>query len=119
MSPTGKRRLSTLCPQKMDPVGSDQGRKSVNHQPGESADDRAVDADELQVATNVEFDAFGRLFAIPPIDSLGDDRRHFAAIVVDHVGRKIRQHRIETQTQRFIGQEPLAKRNQFLDRPPA
>ena len=58
----------------------------MDEQAGEAADDGAVDADELQVAAHVEFDAVGGLLAVPLLDDLGDDRHEFGTVGVDEAG---------------------------------
>src|SRR6188472_1588700 len=45
----------------------------VDEQPGEAADHRPVDPDELEIATDLQLDAPRRLGRIPPRDGRGDE----------------------------------------------
>ena len=45
----------------------------MDHEAGEAADDGAVDADVLQVAADLEFDAVAGLVGVPTLDGRGDE----------------------------------------------
>ena len=52
---------------------------------GEAADDRAVDADELEVAADLQLDAPCGVGAVPALDGRGDQVGDLALVVVDDV----------------------------------
>ena len=53
----------------------------VDRQAGQRADDRAVDPDELQVATDLQLEAPTRLGGVPPLHGRRDDAGQIVAVV--------------------------------------
>src|SRR5215207_666570 len=58
----------------------------MDGQAGERADDRAVDADELQVPPDLQFDLAGGLDTVPALDGVGDQGRDLAGVMPHDVG---------------------------------
>ena len=55
-------------------------RDRVNQDAHETADDGAVDPDELQVTAHVQLDPLRRLLAVPALDGVRDDRGELGAV---------------------------------------
>ena len=67
----------------------------MDAEPGQRADDGAVDPDELQVAAHVQLDALGRLLAVPAVDRHRDDLGELAAVGVDEERHHLAEPRLE------------------------
>src|SRR5690606_18661212 len=79
----------------------------------QTAHDGAVDADELQVATDVQLDALRGLHAVPPLDGLGDHRSELAAVAVDHEDGRVAEHPVESFLEGDVVSHPRTELDQF------
>src|SRR3954468_19720134 len=70
---------------------SEQEFYGVERKSGETADQRTVEADVLQVATDVDFDQRNQLRHVPRLDLVGDEGRDAALLVGDEAA----QHRYQ------------------------
>src|SRR6476469_1378469 len=66
-----------------EPSSRHHHRDGVDQHPHQAADDGAVDADELQVAADVQLDPAGGLLAVPALDGVRDHRGQLTAVTVD------------------------------------
>src|SRR5918995_3088470 len=80
----------------------------VDREAGERADHRAVDADELQIASDLQLELLGGLTRVPALDGLGDDPGDLAAVVAHDVGRGIRHPLVDLPGEFGVGREPDA-----------
>ena len=81
----------------------------VDRQAGEPADDRAVDADELQVTADLQLDAPRRVGAVPALDGRGDEVGDLTAVVLDDVGERPLDPVLELRLQLDVGGQALAE----------
>ena len=69
-------------------ASADELTDEVDDEAGEAADDRAVDADELEVAADLQLDAARRLGRIPAGDGRRDQLAHLLARLLDEARRR-------------------------------
>src|SRR5256714_3596360 len=77
----------------------------------EAADQRAVEADVLQVAANVDFDQRNQLCHIPRLDLVGDEGRNAALLVCDETAQHRYQTLVDLAAQLGIAGERFARRD--------
>ena len=82
----------------------------VERKPDEAADERAVDADELQIRADVELDAPRRRLRVPTLDGFRNDLAQGVAIIVDDVEQHLLEPVVELRCQRGVGSQPRAER---------
>src|SRR3954447_11561377 len=84
------------------------GVKRKTRQP---ADQRAVEADVLQVAANVDFDQRNQLRHIPRFDLVGDEGRDAALLVRDETAQHRDQPLVDLAAQLGIARKRFARRD--------
>src|SRR5581483_11912405 len=83
-----------------------QCRHGVDQHPCQATDDGAVDPDELQVATDVEFDPLGGLPAVPALDRVGDHGRGLLAVALHQPDGCVGRGGVELGTQFGVIDDP-------------
>ncbi len=76
---------------------------------GQPADDRAVDADELEVAPDLQLHLARRGVGVPPLDRAGDHVADLVAVVVDHVADGAHHPVVDLALQLLVDRQPLAE----------
>src|SRR5215208_596063 len=96
---------------------SEQRREGVDDQPGQAADERAVDADELQVAPDRELDAARGGVGVPAVHRLRYQARDLVLVALEQHERDLQHPVVDLLHQRLVGQHGTAERRQrALDR---
>src|SRR3954468_8940103 len=83
----------------------------VKRKTREPADQRAVEADVLQVAANVDFDQRNQLRHVPRLDLVGDEGRHAALLVRDETAQNRDQALVDLAAQLAIACECFTRRD--------
>jgi hypothetical protein len=91
-------------------MSADRLTDAVDHEPGEPADERAVDADELQVATDGQLDAAARFVGVPLLDRGGDEVGDLVPAGVDDVARRGFDPRVDLVGERGVGRDAGSER---------
>ena len=81
----------------------------MDRQPDGAADDRAVDADELQIAANGGFQLFGDGAGIPFAHRVADKADNGIAIIIDEADGSTAKMQVDGAAQRSIGGNTSAK----------
>lgn len=63
----------------------------MQHEPDDSANDRTVDADELQIAADFQFDFLRDRFGVPMADRVRNQSRNSMALIVDDGEHRVAQ----------------------------
>src|SRR5699024_2967391 len=88
---------------------------SMYRQPRHGADDRAVDADELQVPARLQLDPAAGLGAVPAGDRVRYDRGQLARVVLRHEPCAVRDPTVDAGARIRIVAQPLADTQAVLD----
>ena len=93
-------------------------RHAEDDQPDEPADQRAVDADILQVAADLQLDAFDQRLGIPVLHHLADEGGDLGPARRDRAQESDTEPAVDTFTDALIRREPLtrAQQSSVLDR---
>src|SRR3954468_8312882 len=90
----------------------------MDHESHQSSYDRAVDADELQVTSDMQLDPACRLTSVPAFDGVGDDGRDLGAVALDHEDGEVRRARVDGRPERGVLAEPGAERPELVSQAP-
>lgn len=85
----------------------DQHYNQINHQAHHATHKRSIDADELQVASDVEFYAVRHCVRVPFFDGIADDGGDFAFAVDDDTEQDLLQPSIDAMPDGFIVQKSI------------
>jgi hypothetical protein len=91
----------------------------VDGEAGEAADHRSVDADELEVASDLELDASTGLGGIPPLDGRRDQFGDLSLVVLGNVEHEPFDPTIDLGAQLVVHAEATAGRREPVDEPAA
>ncbi len=81
----------------------------MDHDAGQPADDGAVDADELEVAPDLQLHLARRGVGVPALDGAGDHVADLVAIVVDHVTDAAQDPVVDLALELLVDRQPLAE----------
>src|SRR5215218_6966085 len=98
----GSRDLLTGCPRSADEHGDE-----IEHEADEAAHQRAVDADELQVAADLDLDLSRSVGRVPALYRPGDELGDLGPILIYHAEDQSFQRIVDVLQELLAGQCPL------------
>src|SRR6185503_17825872 len=117
-SPTTSRSTRTRCTRSGWSSGSSAEQvvaHGVDHDAGEATDHRAVDADELEVAADLQLDATAGVVGVPLLDGGGDQVGHLVAVLLDQVVDGPFDPAVDLGPQLGIGLDGVAEPDDAID----